>query len=423
MAPSRSFNLIALFIASSAHLTDKFKRQRFWGPRSVFIAILLLTRAGRRSGYRSLLKTFAEDTAALLKWQRAPSLASLSRARRSLTVDTCRQLVRQLVDRLSAQTTKRHEHPSGRRIVAIDGTWLITPRTDETLRMLDRPRAGSWLRSHYPQARVVMAVDVMRRMPLEWVLLPKKTGERAGAEVLANALKAGDIAVMDRGFPARWLIDLMLQKGIDVVMRMTVSEANAWDVVHAFMKTGAKEGRVEITVGEGEKARVIPVRLIRRNFRPGRPRKDQKAQPLVVLTSLSAEDFPPEEIIPIYTARWGIETVLREIKCSFDIERFHARSLQGIEQEVAAIFAWIALGSAIQHLAEAGLEEGRRVYRNLCFEAASDIVTAWLEGQDPGPLIEREIVAVQRYHYLPKADQHFERKRKAPHGRFCNVGK
>ena len=106
MALSRPHDLIALFAATSAHLADKFKRQRVWGPRSVFIAILLLTQAGRRSGYRRLLKTFAEDTAGLLKWRRAPSLASLSRARRSLTVDTCRQLVRQLVDRLSALTTK-----------------------------------------------------------------------------------------------------------------------------------------------------------------------------------------------------------------------------------------------------------------------------------------------------------------------------
>ena len=115
--------------------------------------------------------------------------------------------------------------------------------------------------------------------------------------------------------------------------------------------------------------------------------------------------------------------MLREIKCSFTIERFHARSLQGIEQEIAAVFAWIALGSAIQHLAEAGLPEGRRVYRNLCFDSASNIIAAWLQGQDPGPLIEREIDAIRRYHYLPKADRHFERKRKAPHGRFCNVGK
>jgi hypothetical protein len=370
-----------------------------------------------------LLKTFVQDTSAVLNWSRAPSLASLSKARRSLTVDACRQLVRQLIDRLSALTTKRHEHLSGRRIVGIDSTRIITPRTPETLRKLERPRAGAWLRSHYPQALVVMAVDVMRRMPIDWVLLPKKRGERIGARALADSLKVGDVAVMDRGFPARWLVGDLLQRQIDVVIRMTVTAANAWPEVLAFLKTGADEGFVDVGVGDGESQRVVRMRLIRRSFRPRQPRKKRKAQPLIVLTSLPAKDFPHEEILRIYTARWGVETVLREIKCNFTIERFHARSLQGIEQEIAAVFAWIALGSAIQHLAEAGLPQGRRVYRDLCFSSASDIMDAWLEGQDPGPLIEKEIEAVRRFHYLPKANRHYQRKRKAPYGRFCNVGK
>src|SRR2546423_13898443 len=115
MGHPRSPDLIALFMSASAHLTDKFKRQRVWGPRSVFMALLLLTQAGTRRSYRTLLKTFVKDTAALLKWTRAPSLASLSKARRSLSVEACRDLVRKLVARLSALTTKRHEHASGRR--------------------------------------------------------------------------------------------------------------------------------------------------------------------------------------------------------------------------------------------------------------------------------------------------------------------
>lgn len=424
MGHSKTHKLLALFTSTCADLQLKFTRQRVWGPKSVFVALLLLTQARRRRDYRALLSTFVADTAHVLGWSRAPSLASLSKARRSLSVSNCRDVMRRLVERVSLHAPKRQCHASGRRFVGIDGTRFIVPRTKETLGKLDRPMAGAWLHSHYPQAMVIVAFDLFRRLPIDWALVAKGRHERSGAVKLIDSLSPGDVAVMDRGFPARWLLGLLTDHAIDIVVRMTVSEANAWPEVKLFLSSGQSDGVVQVTIGKGKEARLVPMRLIRRNFRPGRPRKGQKVQPLVILTTLPHSDgFDRDEILRLYSARWGIESVFREIKCEFDIERFHARSLLGIEQEIAAVLTWIALGSAIQHLAEVGLPDGRRVYRTLCFDSAARIMDACLRGDDPISLLDQAILAVQRFHYLPQQGRHYQRKRKAPYGRFCNVGK
>jgi N utilization substance protein A len=52
--------------------------------------------------YRTMLSTFVDDTADLLGWARTPSSGSLSRARKLLPIESCRAILGQLVERVSA---------------------------------------------------------------------------------------------------------------------------------------------------------------------------------------------------------------------------------------------------------------------------------------------------------------------------------
>ena len=140
---------------------------------------------------------------------------------------------------------------------------------------------------------------------------------------------------------------------------------------------------------------------------------------MVILTTLTTDQgFDRESIIALYAARWGVETIFREMKCEFDIERFHARSVAGIEQEIAAVLAWIAFASAIQLLAESKLPDGRRVYRTLCFDEATRVMNAILAGHDLSEALITAIDNVCRYHYGNRSGRSFPRERKSPLGRF-----
>ena len=180
---------LAFFHHIIGELDDRFARTRRWGPRSLWVALLVLTRPGGCRTYRLMLATLAQETAGLLGWRHAPSPASLSQARGKLTVSACRNLVSHLIDRLWGWQRACFRHHLPRRFVAIDGTRFICPRSRETLAKLDRPHATPWLLSHYPQALVVVAFDVVRRLPLSWVLLPKGRGERAAMEPLLETLR------------------------------------------------------------------------------------------------------------------------------------------------------------------------------------------------------------------------------------------
>lgn len=416
MALPQAHELIRFVHTTVTGLDARFARARMWSPRSVFLAVLLLTRARRRTSYREMLSTFLTDTAAFLSWDHRPSLSSLSEARGKLDLDACRTILRQVSARLETMTPKRFRHPSGRRFIGMDGMRLIAPRSDDTRRRLNEAKYNSWFASHCPQALTVVAVDLMRRLPLDFVLLPKGRGERVGAQQLAGHFRPGDVAVMDRGFPARWLLAEFLGRGVDVVVRMTAAKAGSWSEVIAFMKSGKTSAVVDIRI---DAKRTVPMRLIRRNFRRGRPRRGQTAETMVILTTLTeADGFDRDAVIKLYEARWGVETVFRDVKCEFGIERFHAKSVEGIQQEIAAVLTWIAFASAIQLIAESKLPDGRRVLRTLCFAEATKVMQAILAGNDLSSVLITALENVCLYHYAPKSGRSYPRERKSPIGRF-----
>ena len=80
--------------------------------------------------------------------------------------------------------------------------------------LLTRPdlRSSYATCTHYPRALVV-AFDIVRRLPLEWVVLKKSTSERAAAEPLLKRLLRSDVVIMDRGYLARWLLVLFVSHG------------------------------------------------------------------------------------------------------------------------------------------------------------------------------------------------------------------
>lgn len=415
MGPS-SADFLRFVNATLSALSDRLEGRRIWNPRSIFVAIILLTRARRRTTYRSLMSSIVADTAAALGLRTRPSLAGLSQARQRLGVESCRAILRALAERLAGMTPKRFLHPSGRRFIGIDGVHFVTRRTKETAKRFQMMSASRWVHSHCPQAVVVVAVDLLRRLPLDFALLPKGTGERAGAAALLAHFRPGDVAVMDRGFPALWLLSAFATAKVDVVVRMTTG-MTAWTEVDAFLRSGKNEQNLTLRFGRG--GPVIAGRLIRRNFRRGRPARGQKAETQVIFTTLPQAEFDRAAIIALYAARWGVETIFREMKCEFDAERFHAHSVNGIMQEIAAILAWIGFASAVQLAAESKLPDGRRVLRTLCFDEATRLMEAILAGKDIEAVFAAAIANVSIYHYAPKSGRSYPRERKSPIGRFA----
>jgi len=380
----------------------------------VVVAVMLLTRPDLRSSYATVLTDLAQESCRALGVVAATAKSSLSVARKKVPVAVFRQVLHQLVDHLGSLVPGDFGHHTNRRFFAVDATSLVCPRSRSTMRDLDAPAYNPWLFAHYPRALVVVAYDVVRRLPLEWVLLKKGTGERAAAKPLLNRLRRGDVMIMDRGYPARWLLALFVDHGVDVVMRMTAAKAGAWPEVKRFLASGAKTAVIDCLLENG---RTTTVRLIRRPALRGRPLKHQTRETMVILTTLlPRHGFEAKDIIDLYGKRWGIETLFREMKEAFGIERFHARTTDGIQQEIATVLMWVALTSAIHAAVQDGLTDGKRANRTVSREIARICLAKALDDESPAR-IDAMITEARRHAYKPRPGRSFPRESKLPFGR------
>ena len=227
---------------------------------------------------------------------------------------------------------------------------------------------------------------------------------------------------MDRGLPSRFLFSELLARGVDIVTRMSTSEAIGWTEVVEFLKKGKLTGTVAFKVGEKSDLITLRARIVERAPKKGRPLKGCTAERMVILTTLKEEDgFSRGDIIKIYGARWGIETLFKELKSFMYVEPFHSKRVDGCEQELAAAFVWMALGSSIQAEAEASFG-GRRVYRTDSLRSASDLLSDLLANRPIEERMQEYMAELKRYSYIPKPGRHAPRECKIPFGRSVQRG-
>jgi len=406
------------FLFLTRDLDDRFQRRALWSPRHVMVTLLLLCYPGHQMSYRSTLGMITRFGSRLLSWSRVPSVGSMSKARAKMSIATCRDFL----TRLSASATRSLVTPRhvwrGKTIYGIDGSWLVTRRSADTLKHFRCPSGGGGTEAHHPRALMVAAVDLLRRVPLDFVVGRKGQGERTLIKDMVDSFAPGSVVVMDRGFPSRDLLASLLEREIDVVMRISADKANSWKEFQPFLAGQKKTATIELTLGKAKVKRTVTARLVERDRQRGRPRKGTKKERMVILTTLSeADGFTRDEIVKIYTARWGIETAFRELKSFAGLEPLHTKTALGVEQEVAAAMIWMTIASLLESTALDGLPEGMRVIRTDCYRYAGLLLGDFLTGRWSQTGSDELVKALQDYAYKPQPGRYAERKCHDPHGR------
>jgi len=403
---------------------DRFERTRVWSPRSVLMWLMVVTMPERKMSYRRSLRVVAYFGRKIFDWMKTPTLASISQARRKVSIETCREVLHQLVARCTSIMPQQKTPWGNRRFIAFDGTRVVLPRSEDTARKMARPRRPDRSRVHNPQGLMVMAADLFRRLPLDWALTGKGVGERTSMQELVQRLpfKPGDVAVMDRGFPSRHLFATLVENGVDIIARMSASKVVGWKELQPFLTSNAKSADVTLTLPGTEKSITIHVKVVERDAQRGRPLKGSKRERMVILSTLTEkEGFDRKALIKLYAARWGIESLFKEMKSFMQTEDFHSKTVHGCEQELVAAMIWMALASFLQSEAERTLD-GRRVVRADCLRAASDLLVVILSGQPIHEHIDSDIAALRLFSYKPQPDRHYPRECKRPFGRTIQRG-
>jgi Transposase DDE domain len=234
---------------------------------------------------------------------------------------------------------------------AIDGTRLTLPRSEDLLAHFELPKSKAGF-GHYPAAMLVTAVNVFTGQPSRAMVDKHTSSERVLLRKLMENFEVGDLSLLDRGFGGAQTFLEFDKQGQYFVCRMKTYGDKIAIYIQDFLCSRKKQKSVKlefIDACTGEKVH-LRIRLIRGG-------RDSEGKPIVFATNLKDRNtYSRASILKLYRERWSVETMYGRIKNLLKVEKFHARSYNGVMQELYANLLFIALTALI--VTEAGLTLG-----------------------------------------------------------------
>lgn len=317
---------------------ESFTRAGVVSPELLISLLVYMAADGGRRGYQHLLDGFWDEAKANhvpLPVDAPVSGAAFCNARKRLGSAAVRQLLRDAADGLDRVHGARHRM-HGRRVLAVDGSKMPLQRAAKLWNEFGGPVDG-----YVPQALVSVLFDVIAKVPLDATIAPYASDERAQLSQLLTSTRAGDILVLDQGYPSYVMIDLLLEHGLDFVIRVPV--VSGFPAVEEFLLSGRSEADIVLTPAPSSPACSLKSRRLRAVRRAG-----PDCQPQVFLTTLPRRPFCHGDICALYQRRWQIELFYRLEKSDYvGHHQFHAKYPDGVRQEVFAFLLFTAISRTL----------------------------------------------------------------------------
>ena len=360
-------------------------------PQLLISLLVYMAADGGRRGYQHLLDGFWSE--AHLNGVPLPVAAPVSavafcNARKKLSWTAIQQLLKDAAGDFDDRYGRRHRL-LGRRVLAVDATQFPVQRTPELWKKFGSPTGG-----HTPQIMVSVLFDVVAKMPVDAVIAPYASDERALLAPLLSSTREGDILVLDRGYPSYAMIDLLLERKLDFVMRVRTTEGFAG--VEQFLRSKQADADIVLL---NKRPRPFAERKLRAVRRVG-----PRGKPQVFLTTLPRRQFSHAAICDLYRERWEIELFYRLQKCDYiGARQFHAKSADGVRQEVYAFLLFTAINRTVMAAAARACDTPyERISQKSALLATTRALTVLL--LDSEPAVARRRLAALLDHIATRFD-------------------
>ena len=344
------FNLVGELLSSAAdpslrRTTRDFSRDGTLTPDLLVVILLFMAGDSNRRGYRHILDAFWDECASHdvpLPRDRPVTGAAFCQARAKLPSELLRKVLHEVADKMEAKL-QTAAHWKGRRVLAVDGTKMNLQRSLELDQGFGRPEGG-----HAPQATVSALVNVMTQAPCDIVIDRYGACERQMLVDHLDVLRPHDVLIMDRGYPSHEVLRLLISQRIDFLVR--VPAANSFAALDEFRFSGAIDRKIVIGAARDARCGETPIEL--RAIKLTNPTGEES----FYLTTLCPGEVSRAEIVELYRLRWQAEEYFKlEKSLYFDQRQFHAKSAQGIRQEILAqaiyvVVARFLLAVAAEHV-------------------------------------------------------------------------
>lgn len=233
----------------------------------------------------------------------------------------------------------------GRRIVAIDGSMLSLPSSNELSTTF-----GFLKNQHEAKsvgARCSLAYDVCNELVLDASITSRSSCEKEmAAEHLKHLCPAKDILVFDRGYPAFWLIGLLNKLGFKFCFRLSTSWKDATDFANS-KKTDIDwsiKRRSDKSLDKIRKynlpQQINGLRLVSMKLSTGEKE--------VLVTNLNDRtNYDLKSLKELYHLRWGVEENYKTLKQVSQVEYFTGKTVQAIRQDFYARIFMLNMASMV----------------------------------------------------------------------------
>lgn len=252
------------------------------------------------------------------------------------------------------------------RLLAVDGGFLNLPDHPSIREEFGRRAFGRGTKKDVPKS---MALTSLLYDPANYMTLDVQTGHGDGSELQLllkhlPKVQEGDILILDRGYPGRYLFSILLSLGIHFVVRMK----HNWVPVKKFIKSRKLDIVVPMEVPDGDYARygqqyrgmkkTIKCRLVKV--------RDEKGNLQVLCTSLlDPAKYKIDELADIYKLRWGIEEGYKMYKARVQVEAFSGKTAIAVKQDIYAKIMMMNLCASLAFpIEEKVMKEYREAKRN-----------------------------------------------------------
>jgi Transposase DDE domain len=210
----------------------------------------------------------------------------------------------------------------------------------------------------------------------------------------------GDIIVADRGYSRRKQLACVSGAGAHVVVRLSVSQVplldahgDPFEVLSWLKKQGS--GRHSCRVAFEQEhgcflGRLIACSLPEEDAERARAKERKKAVKqqrqvkeetlylcgwLLIFTSLPTQQWPDEQILALYRARWQIELVIKRMKQVLKLAQLRSQTALTNEATILALLlAWSLLQSEVQHARTVLTQTAEQWARSQCSASVDEPV-------------------------------------------------
>lgn len=265
--------------------------------------------------------------------KREVTTSAFCQARKKLNYTAFTELLHKCVELFYKLFPIKRWH--GFRLLAVDGSTVQLPKEEEI-----EKHFGSWhpakSTESCPMARVSQMFDVLNHITIDTIISPKKEGERSLAAKHFEYINENDLVLSDRGYPAFWYFQLIVNKGANYCARLPIER---WKVIlKDFLASNLKEIVIDLKPSYpaikdckkfGLPTTPLKVRLLRIELDDGELE--------VLATSLIDCNLYPYELFKdLYFKRWPVEEDYKLFKSRIEIANFTGKSVLAVQQDFYA---------------------------------------------------------------------------------------